>query len=245
METAEVPLWKQVSRQLIRQIDNGELKPGARLPGSRDLADQFGVNRHTVLRSIAHLEEKGLLRVEPGRRGTFVSESAIQYRLGAQTQFEESLREQNHVPAREILSLSEMVAPPGVAEALDLDENATVAVVSLLGRADDVPMNYGHHYFATGRTPNIAAAFREIADSEPAKLSIALALSRAGVKEFRRKNMRIRTRIPTVEEAHILQIPKTENVLELRVTNVDAKGVAVMCSSTCHAGSRVEFVVDF
>src|SRR5882672_10134367 len=80
-------VWRQISQTLAGEIDDGVLAPGQRLPASADLAARFGVNRHTVLRAISHLQVEGLVRTERG--GGIYVERAIPYRMGTRTRLEE------------------------------------------------------------------------------------------------------------------------------------------------------------
>jgi DNA-binding FadR family transcriptional regulator len=66
-----VPLKEQVLRQLRRLIDEGELGPGAQLPGERELADRLGVSRGTVREAVQFLQALGLVEIRHGS-GTFV-----------------------------------------------------------------------------------------------------------------------------------------------------------------------------
>src|SRR5438093_12123442 len=66
-----VPLKEQVLRQLRRLIDQGELGPGAQLPGERELADRLGVSRGTVREAVQFLQALGLVEIRHGS-GTFV-----------------------------------------------------------------------------------------------------------------------------------------------------------------------------
>jgi len=69
---ANKPLYLQVADQLRMQIENGELAPDTRLPASRRLARQLGVNRITVVNAYAELEAEGLVVSRVGS-GTFVA----------------------------------------------------------------------------------------------------------------------------------------------------------------------------
>ncbi len=55
-----------VAEALRNAILDGSLQPGDRLPGERELADRFGVNRGTVREAIRRLDTLGLLRVRHG-----------------------------------------------------------------------------------------------------------------------------------------------------------------------------------
>ena len=68
------PIWLQVSIQLKRQIVTGELPPGAKLPGGRDLALTYGINPNTAARIYQELEREGICVTRRGL-GTFVTES--------------------------------------------------------------------------------------------------------------------------------------------------------------------------
>ncbi len=66
------PLYLQVANQLRVQIESGELAPHTRLPASRALAKELGVNRITIVNAYAELEAEGLVVSRVGS-GTFVA----------------------------------------------------------------------------------------------------------------------------------------------------------------------------
>ena len=68
------PIWLQVATRLKQQIVTGELPPGSKLPGGRDLALQYGINPNTAARIYQELAREGLCRTQRGL-GTFVTES--------------------------------------------------------------------------------------------------------------------------------------------------------------------------
>ncbi len=70
-----VPAYKTVSHAIAREIMEGRLPPGSRLPTEQVLASQFGVNRSTVREGIRLLEETGLIRREGDKRLTVIRPS--------------------------------------------------------------------------------------------------------------------------------------------------------------------------
>lgn len=72
---AELPLYRQLHRQIRERIRRGALTAGDRLPATRDLAQQLALNRATVSSAYALLEEEGLIRGHVGR-GSFVANTA-------------------------------------------------------------------------------------------------------------------------------------------------------------------------
>src|SRR5437764_8342861 len=69
---SQIPLYKQLSEYLQSLIEGGNLHPGDRLPPTRELAGQLGLNRNTVAAAYDVLESEGLIKGEVGR-GSFVS----------------------------------------------------------------------------------------------------------------------------------------------------------------------------
>lgn len=61
----EVPIYTQLTQQIIEGIANGEVKSGESLPSVRSLAADLGVNMHTVNKSYHELEKKGLISILP------------------------------------------------------------------------------------------------------------------------------------------------------------------------------------
>ena len=73
------PIWQQLAEEMTTSIVTGEFPPGSRFPSVRDLAVQAGVNPNTMQRSLARLEETGLLITErTAGRSVTTDEAAIQ-----------------------------------------------------------------------------------------------------------------------------------------------------------------------
>src|SRR5215470_6465196 len=68
---SHVPLYIQLRDQIRALVHSGDLRPGARIPASRELATQLGVHRTTVANAYAELESEGLISGHVGR-GTFI-----------------------------------------------------------------------------------------------------------------------------------------------------------------------------
>jgi GntR family transcriptional regulator / MocR family aminotransferase len=69
---SEIPLYQQIQVHLARLIQDGTLAVHSRLPATRQLAEELGVNRITVSNAYAELEAAGLVYGQSGR-GTYVS----------------------------------------------------------------------------------------------------------------------------------------------------------------------------
>lgn len=73
--SAGIPLYIQLRDEIVRAIQQGELRVGVRIPTERELANDLGVSRKTVSHAYNILEQEGVLISHQGK-GTFVSETA-------------------------------------------------------------------------------------------------------------------------------------------------------------------------
>lgn len=234
-----VALWRQILGALEREIAGGlagGLPAGGRLPTEAELAARFAVNRHTVRRAMEELQLRGLVRIEQGR-GSFVAEDVLDYPLGPRTRFAELVRRQNREPQGRILRIAEVPADATVAEALQLRRGRPVVLAERLGLADGRPVLVGTHCFSAARFPGIAALLA-------ADHSITRALAASGVPDYRRQITRITARMPTPEEAVLLQQSRSRPVLATEAINVDPAGEPVEVSFARYAAGRTQLVVE-
>jgi 2-aminoadipate transaminase len=86
--SSSTSFYLQIRDWVIAQIQNGILKPGDRLPSSRTLSAQLGINRNTVSMAYHELVADGLCIAHVGR-GTFIADtdeiSRIQGKTGGTT----------------------------------------------------------------------------------------------------------------------------------------------------------------
>ena len=64
-------IYRQLCRQIIMGIARNTLREGDSLPSVRDMADEIGINMHTVNKAYSILKDEGFLTVDR-RRGAVV-----------------------------------------------------------------------------------------------------------------------------------------------------------------------------
>lgn len=69
---SEIPIYEQLGRQIIEGIAKGELKKGEQLPSVRQLAEDIGINLHTVNKVYNILKNEGFLTIDR-RKGAMVN----------------------------------------------------------------------------------------------------------------------------------------------------------------------------
>lgn len=76
MKRQAVPLHAEVAAVLRHRIMSGDLTPGQQLPALRQLTEQLGVARMTVVQAMNTLADEGLIEKHSGK-GTFVRDVQI------------------------------------------------------------------------------------------------------------------------------------------------------------------------
>lgn len=229
-------LWRQIAERLERDIVSGNRQPGERLPTELQMAEEFGVNRHTVRRAVAALADQGLVRIEQGR-GTFVQESVIDYRVKKRTRFSENMLGHRREPSGRILAIREEEAEDAVAKALEIRKGTMVIVVERIGEVDGRPLSVASHYYPKARFPTLAEVMRDTG-------SITRTMERLGVGDYTRKVTKVTARAARAADARLLQQSPNKPILMTEGINVDATGRPVEYSVARWASDRVQMVFE-
>ena len=70
--TSDVPIYSQIKEQIIKSIARGDLKINESLPSVRNMAEEIGVNLHTVNKSYNLLKDEGYINIDR-RKGAVVN----------------------------------------------------------------------------------------------------------------------------------------------------------------------------
>ena len=69
---SDVPIYTQIREQIIKSIARGDLKINESLPSVRIMAEEIGVNLHTVNKSYNLLKDEGYINIDR-RKGAIVN----------------------------------------------------------------------------------------------------------------------------------------------------------------------------
>lgn len=75
-DLSEVPIYLQLANSILHHIATGEAKPYDPLPSGRMLANDLGINMHTVNKAYHYLEDKQLIEVQP-KSGAIIHPEAV------------------------------------------------------------------------------------------------------------------------------------------------------------------------
>ena len=120
-----VALYQQIKDLVSRQIQDGTLGPGDRLPSEHELVARFGMSRMTVNRALRELAEQGRI-VRIAGVGSFVSEQKPHSTLLRIANLASEIRQRGHDYHCEMITLERVAAPLEVAAALELRTGESV-----------------------------------------------------------------------------------------------------------------------
>lgn len=234
-------IWSQIVAQIVKDIESGRYKREERLPTELQLAQTYGVNRHTIRRALEELATARIIRTEHGR-GSFVNDDVMDYHIGTRPRFSEWVRKQNRTPLGDVLELAEMKLnklpeAASAAAALGLTTEATVIFLERVGMADDKPLSLSRNIFPNEKLPGLLPALKE-------NSSITAALAAIGVHDYTRRWTRVGARLPDSREARLLRMTRSDALLATEALDQSEDGEALGYACTYFPSTRVQLVFE-
>ena len=116
------PLYLQIKDRLLEAIDKGLLQPGQKIPSARDLSEQIGVSRLTVLQALREMTRLGRLFTVNGK-GTFVGRvEKLEPNLRTVWGFTETFRAQGYKTGSQLIQFDVINADATMAGSLEVPE---------------------------------------------------------------------------------------------------------------------------
>ena len=232
---ARESFWLRIATQIADAISRGIYPPGQRLPSEHALAEQFGVNRHTIRKSLASLSSQGLVRVTQGS-GTYVEDFAVELMLGKRTRHRQSLVQAGLRGGLQVLQAGTTRANSAQAKALALPIRSKLLCLNVLGEAEGQILHVSERFFPLPRFQGLDAAIVQTG-------SITAAFAACGLTDYTRQESRITAQIPQASIAAQLRQPASRPVLEVTSVNIDSDGTPVEFATTWFAGDRVKLSI--
>ncbi|HUR75134.1 MAG TPA: GntR family transcriptional regulator, partial [Sporichthya sp.] len=129
---SSTPLWAQLEEDLQQRLADGAFDSA--FPGEHELAEQYGVSRHTVREALRRMRATGVVDSTRGR-GSSIRHGAIEQPLGALYSLFRSV-EATGVEQRSKVRVLEVRRQNAVAITLGLDPEAELVFLERLRLAD-------------------------------------------------------------------------------------------------------------
>lgn len=229
-------IWKQIERYILREIATEIYKPGEKLPTEKELAEKFGVNRHTVRQALAALSESNVIRVEQGR-GAFVLEQVLHYPVGEKTRFSQIVSSRHRLPDKRLISGEIVKASALVSRNLKIREKDKVIELLSVSEADGVPLAVSHSFLPADRFPDLIETFKKTK-------SLTEAFHHYGVHDYTRKVTKISAQLPSGKIAGLLKQQKNRPILVTESVDVDVRDRPIEYGNTSFTSDRVQLIVE-
>lgn len=135
-----VPLYRQMSDTILKEIQNGTFTPGNKIPTEFELSKTYEVSRVTVRKALSELADQGYLERKSGK-GTFVAEKKLQRGLTNNVlSFTEMCKMMGMKPGAKTIKIALEDPSPKDAELIGLKPDEKVLVLERIRYADGNPV---------------------------------------------------------------------------------------------------------
>jgi len=205
-KTNSRPIYLQIRDKLLAAIETGMLLPGQKIPSARDLSEQMGVSRMTVLQALRDLTQQGRLYTVAGK-GTFVAlPEKLEPNLRTVWGFTETFDTADMRPSSRLISFDTIPADAKAATFLQTEEGAPLVRIMRVRQLNDQPVG-------VETTHLIQADFAGLADYDWNTESLYVVLrNRYGLELVGGCNY-IEAAAAPDDIAHLLAIPRNAPVL--------------------------------
>jgi GntR family phosphonate transport system transcriptional regulator len=229
--------WTIIRDEITSDIRTGRLAAGDQLPTEAQLADRFGIGRHSVRRGLEALAREGKISIEQGR-GTFVADTPrLTYQIGKRTRLRRNLIPQGVAVTSELIAANRVVAPEDVAQALLLNPGAPVTESQRITLANALPVAFGGAYHCAERFPDFAERRDVLGSTTEAYRSF-------GISDYVRQQTSIYARPSKPHEAKTLKQHPDVPVLVVNAVDATPDGTPISFSRVIWSAARVTFTME-
>ncbi len=232
-----VALWRQIADRIRQAISAGAYDETGMVPPETVLAQQFGVNRHTVRSAIAALAQEGIVRAVQGRGTLIERKERLNFPITRRTRFTAGIGEQARAMRGLLLDHGEERADEEVARWLKLRLGAPVIRMETVRKADDRPVSCATAWFPADRFAGMPAAYEKTE-------SITRAFADLGLSDYVRATTQITAAHADAADLAALELTPGAIVLITKAVNTDLEGVPVQYAISRFSADRVQFTIE-
>jgi len=137
--TIAIPRYEMLKQYVLKMIEEGNLRPGDRLPSENQLVRQFDVSRMTANRALKELSSDGYIFRRAGL-GTFVADRRLSGEAIKVTSIKAEVEARGEVWSAEVLAQQPMKPSATLISALEMDPEELVVHLTILHRAGGQPI---------------------------------------------------------------------------------------------------------
>jgi GntR family transcriptional regulator, phosphonate transport system regulatory protein len=206
------------------------------LPTEHMLVRKYFVTRHMVRTALAHLHDKGLIESTQGR-GSFVRRPTLPYHIHRRTRFSEIIEGAKATHENRTLMLQVIRADGQLSGIFGTKLGAAILCLERLSIVNGQPTGISRHHFLDTRVKGFAQFYER-------RGSITKTLHDLGILDYVRIQTRIHARLPTPEEATLLEMPRHVPIITTHAINHDMAGTMLEYGVARFAADRIDLVIE-
>ncbi|MFD2043776.1 GntR family transcriptional regulator [Ornithinibacillus salinisoli] len=207
---------------LIKQIIEKRLPPGAKLPSENELAEMYDVPRITVRNALLKLEERSYIYSVQGK-GRYLKEKSIpiQLPLTGKTSFTEKMEKMGYDLRTINISCEKITYDPKIYEVLQASEVDTVYQIGRLRLINEEPIAIHYSYVNEANLPTIE-------EDGPSILSMFAYYREQGIQRFTSRKTFLSVTFPTSKEQQLLACKSMVPLIIVESDCIDADSQSVL-----------------
>jgi GntR family transcriptional regulator len=243
------PLSLQLADALRAEIQEGQRRPGSQLPSESEFQHAYAVSRTTIRSALATLVAEGLVVTRKGF-GSYVRDRQplrrissthrhASHRASGKPKFDTEAIAQGQAPSRRMMMTGRGPVPADIAAWLGCAAGDEAVIRKRLQLLDDVPAVISTSYYPLWVAGGTRLELPEALPEGPDNLIEQLG------HEFARGLELLRTRMPTPDEARLLELEAGVPVARMLHIDYDPDGRALQVADDLYAGDRHEFAFEW
>jgi GntR family transcriptional regulator len=244
-------MYRQIAEDLRRQIEAGELTPGAQLRTELELREKYNASRNTVRDAIKLLITRGLVETRPGQ-GTFVVQKIVPFintltgdpGVGSDGDiYRNEVKATLRIPDASVPRVEIQQADSSLAVELRSDEGATVVSRHQERHIDGTPWSLQTSFYPLSLVQRGATRLIEASDIQQGSVEYLGEI--IGIKQVGYRDT-VMVRPPDATEARFFGLPDDGrvSVIETRRTAFDETGAPFRLTVSVYPADRNLFAVN-
>lgn len=245
------PMYRQIAEDLRRQIEAGELAPGAQLRTELELREKYNASRNTVRDAIKLLITRGMVETRPGQ-GTFVMQKIVPFTTTLTGEpgggsdgdiYQNEVKATRRIPDASVPRVEIQQAGSFLAEELQANEGSTVVSRHQERHIDGTPWSLQTSFYPLSLVQRGATRLIDASDIQQG--SVEYLRESIGIKQVGYRDT-VKVRPPDAIEARFFGLPDDGRVavIETRRTAFDESGTPFRLTVSVYPADRNEFAVN-
>lgn len=153
------PIYIRLQKDLLRLVQDGEVKRGGRFPSERELSLRFGASRMTTRKAVDHLVQSGILE-RRGTSGTYVPDRLFDRPLSSNALYSvsEAIAKSGHTPGSKLLFFERKDADDHIASKLGIAPGDPVISMERQRTVDGIAVCVEFSHIPAKLVPGFAAS---------------------------------------------------------------------------------------